>query len=306
MPPVGIRYDRETRLEPEEGAMRTRAWTWIAAALPLAAAAASAAPPAAPDPPGQHNMLMVGEKTVFLSHLPMFVALDSTGTEYATVHRYQAIVEVGFEKDGRDVTGIYRDDRRGHPAERMYTVEPASRFVLPDMLAEKVSRAGRPVPPGFPATAFRGHLERGGVPVPGLERATVKVRRVVHLHRFRPSDAPRDTLTYILFGRGGELFMAHAITRPPDFDQVLPVTVSGHAFTDAELEKGVEVVFAGRRNTPAGRLRAGEEAAGRFRVSGGRPLEARVRGGRELYFEEGELGMPDSMDPTAEERRSGF
>ncbi|MET0395567.1 MAG: hypothetical protein ABW277_01950 [Longimicrobiaceae bacterium] len=286
--------------------MRTRAWTWMAAVLPLAAAAASAATPRAPDPPGQHNMLMVGERTVFLSHLPMFVRLDSTGREYATVHRYQAILEVGFEKDGRDVTGIYADDRRRHPAERMYTVEPASRFVLPEMLAEKVSSAGRPVAPSFPAKAFRGHLERGGVAIPGLAPATVKVRRVVHLHQFRPSDAPRDTLTYILFGRGGELFMAHAITRPPDFDQVLPVTVAGHAFTDAELEKGVEVVFAGRRNTPAGRLRAGEEAAGRVRLAGAAPLELRVRGGRELYFEEGELRMPDSMDPTAEERRSGF
>ena len=286
--------------------MRTRAWTWIAAALPLAAAAASAATPPAPDPPGTHNMLMVGEKTVFLSHLPMFVKLDSTGTEYATEHRYQVILEVGFEKNGRDVTRLYTDDRRSHAAERMYTVMPTERFVLPERLKDKVSPAGRPVLPSFPATAFRGHLERGGVPIPGLERAAVNVRRIVHIHQFHPSDAPRDTLTYLLFGRGGELFMAHAITRPPDFDQVLPVTVAGHAFTDAELEKGVEVVFPGRRNTPSGRLRAGEVAAARFRVAGARPLEARVRGGRELYFEEGELGMPDSMDRTAEERRSGF
>jgi hypothetical protein len=251
-------------------------------------------------------MLMVGEKTVFLSHLPMFVKLDSTGTEYATEHRYQVILEVGFEKNGRDVTRLYTDDRRSHAAERMYTVMPTERFVLPERLKDKVSPAGRPVLPSFPATAFRGHLERGGVPIPGLERAAVNVRRIVHIHQFHPSDAPRDTLTYLLFGRGGELFMAHAITRPPDFDQVLPVTVAGHAFTDAELEKGVEVVFPGRRNTPSGRLRAGEVAAARFRVAGARPLEARVRGGRELYFEEGELGMPDSMDRTAEERRSGF
>ncbi|HEU0078643.1 MAG TPA: hypothetical protein VFQ76_13385 [Longimicrobiaceae bacterium] len=287
--------------------MTTRSWKWIAVALPLAAAAASAATPPAPDPVGQHNMLMVGEKAVFLSHLPMFVRLDSTGAEYDTEHRYQAILEVGFEKNGRDVTRLYTDDRRRHPAERMYTVEPTSRFVLPEMLAGKVSRAGRPVPPSFGAKAYRGHLERGGVVIPGLDPVSVKVRRVVHLHRFRPSDARRDTLAYILFGRGGELFMAHTITRPPDFDQILPVTVTGHAFTDAELEKGVEVVFAGRSNTASGRLRAGEEAAGRFRVAGApQSRDVRVRGGRELYFEEGELGMPDSMDPTAEERRSGF
>ena len=34
------------------------------------------------DPPNTHNMLVVGERTVFLSHLPMFVGLDKNKTAF--------------------------------------------------------------------------------------------------------------------------------------------------------------------------------------------------------------------------------
>ena len=68
--------------------MSTAALTWALAALPLAAAAAWGATRPPPDPPGTHNMMMVGESAVFLSHLPMFDPLDSLGAEYATEHRY--------------------------------------------------------------------------------------------------------------------------------------------------------------------------------------------------------------------------
>jgi len=44
------------------------------------------------DPPATHNMLIVGEETVYLSHLPMF---QEKG-EPVMPHRYQAILEVTF------------------------------------------------------------------------------------------------------------------------------------------------------------------------------------------------------------------
>ena len=287
--------------------MSNRAWRWVLAAVPLAAATAWGAALPAPDPPGQHNMLAVGEKALFLSHLPMFHPLDSAGVEYATEHRYQVILEVGLEKDGRDVTSLYTADRRSNPTERMYTVEPRERFVLPDRMKETVSRAGRPVMPRFTAKVYRGHLERGGNPVPRLDSVVVNVRNVVHLRQFHRADARRDTLSYILFGRGGELFAAHAISGPPDFDQVMSVTVRGPTFTDAELAKGVEVVVPGRANTPERRLQAGERVIGSLRLGGAqRPPSLQLTGGRELYFEEGELALPATFRPTAAEQRAGF
>ena len=44
------------------------------------------------DHPATHNMLVIGEQTVYLSHLPMF---QEKGEE-PMPHRYQAILEATF------------------------------------------------------------------------------------------------------------------------------------------------------------------------------------------------------------------
>jgi hypothetical protein len=44
----------------------------------------------AEDPPVFHNMLVVGN--AFLSHLPMFDALNDKKTDYTSLHRYQVIM----------------------------------------------------------------------------------------------------------------------------------------------------------------------------------------------------------------------
>ncbi len=156
---------------------------------------------AGPGPRGTHNMMMVGERAVFLFHLPMFDPLDSARTEYATEHRYQVILEVGLEKGGRDVTRLYTDDRRSDPGERMYTVEPEE-FVLPEMLAAKVSRTGRPVLPSFTGTAFRGTWS-GAEADPGARQRFGERPEGRPPPRSSAARRPaRDTLSYVLFGRG--------------------------------------------------------------------------------------------------------
>lgn len=280
-------------------ALVVAAWAPAAAALARDRPAAHAAPP---DEPAMHNMMLVGENTAFVSHLPMFQALDRAGTAYATPHRYQVILEVAFSKDGRDVTQRYLDDRKRNPGERMYTISPAD-FVLPTLFAEGTQpRADR-----FTATVFRGHFERGGVPIPGLDGVTVSVKRVIRGAMFDPAVPHPRRLTYLLFGKGGELFLAHSITHPPDFDQILSVRVEGHAFTDDELAGGVEVAFPNLADAPGRRIRQGASATGVFRAAGAQQaLNLTVRAGTELYFEEGELRMPATFNTTAEERRSRF
>ncbi|PYQ54540.1 MAG: hypothetical protein DMF53_29325 [Acidobacteria bacterium] len=94
---------------------------------------------------------------------------------------------------------------------------------------------------------------------------------------------------------------------PPDFDQVLSVRVKGHEFTDEELAKGVVVAFAGTTNTPAGRLKAKQQALGEM-TSGSAPSLAKVQieVSEELFFEEGELRVPAVFATTPEERKAGF
>jgi hypothetical protein len=45
------------------------------------------------DDPATHNMMLAGEQTAYLSHLPMFVGLNEDKTDFATPHRYQVILE---------------------------------------------------------------------------------------------------------------------------------------------------------------------------------------------------------------------
>lgn len=250
----------------------------------------------ADDAPNTHNMLIVGRETVFLSHLPMFTAPD-----FDSPHRYQVILEAAFTKTGADPQAVYADDRRRNPATKIYMFNPAD-FILPQLRAD-----GGPAPvTSFGGTIFRGHFERPGKKVIA-DGVTAGVKRVVHFREFDPAAASPAKLEYLLFGKGSELFLAHFIARPPDFDQVLSVSVAGRAFTDEELGRGMRVTFE-RPNTIAQRLLDRQEAVGEVRdaKATAAPLKVRFKAGTEFYFEEGELRVPANFNPTAAERRAGF
>jgi hypothetical protein len=51
------------------------------------------------------------------------------------------------------------------------------------------------------------------------------------------------------------LFTAHVITRPPDFDQILPVVLKSTPRQRELLQTGVRVVVHDRPNNAANRLR---------------------------------------------------
>lgn len=240
---------------------------------------------------GTHNMMLVGDKAVYLSHLPMFHA----------PHHFQVILEATFEKGGKPLSSTYLTDRAKHQKVKMYTVEPAEVFVLARLWAAEGPRRTN-----FVGTVFRGHLERGGETIDGLAGINANVKRVIYAREL-PFAKRDEKLSYILFGDGKELFLAHQLSKAPDFDQIVSVKVDGHAFRRAELLRGVTVTVVGRDNQVAGRLKEGETAVGQGQVTGASELfDLRVRAKRELYFEEGELLEDPVFEQTAEERKAGF
>ena len=256
------------------------------------------------DDPNTHNMLVVGRDTAFLSHLPMFDAANADRTEFTSPHRYQVILEATFANGNKNVTPLYTADRAGHANTRIYTVGPE-----PDsfVLSRLFTPAAKPRVSAFKATVFRGHLEHGGVGVPGLEDTRVRITRVVHAHKFDPKATKPDQLEYIVFGKGAELFLAHAIVGPPDFDHVLSARVTGHTFTDAELRQEIRVAFPERKNVVGQRVRAGQRLDGALRIGSAAatsPVRIQVQPDVEFYFEEGELSVPPTFDPTPEERKA--
>ncbi len=91
------------------------------------------------EPASGHGMAIIGEMTVFLSHLPMFMS----------PHDYQVILEVTFTSQGSDPQRVYAEDRREHPDAKLYTFEPTRAFVLPDLFpADPLSSAPLEFVPG--------------------------------------------------------------------------------------------------------------------------------------------------------------
>jgi hypothetical protein len=269
-------------------------------------ARSSDAQPRPEEPTAIHNMLVIGERTVYLSHLPMFqMPQDPKDLKHKPPimapimpHRFQAIFEVTFDQQDE-----YVKDHQTAGAPKFYTLGPKERFVLSDL-----TKAGPDAKPSrsFTAEVFRGHLEKQMPDSKGaiLDDVQVRVTRVVHFREFDPKATRPARLEYLLFGKGGELFLAHLIVAPPDFDQLLSVKATGHEFTDEELAKGVVVSFAGTANTPAGRLKAKQQASGEMTSGSATKVQIEVSG--ELFFEEGELRVPAVFKTTPEEERAGF
>lgn len=232
------------------------------------------------DDHGVHGMLLFGEEAIYLSHLPMFMSM----------HDHQVIMEVTLTVAQGDAHAIYRDDRR-ESGERVYTLVP-EKFSLRRLGAE-----GDNALRSFQGTVHRGHFEKPGNKAI-LRDVTVNVVNVIHFRRFDPQAETVSKLPYLLFGRGDELYLAHLITRSPDFDQIIPLASASHSFSEETLRRGVRLSISERGNRIQERLRVGEQAIAQVELA----LETE----RELYLEEGELSVPVTFDTTAEERAAGF
>jgi hypothetical protein len=258
-------------------------------------------PPAAgntkPPPPPTfdvHNQMMVGEQTIYLSHLPMFMFNPKRHG-----HNFQVILEVTLTEPS-DAQAIYAGDRRQNPDVRMYTMSPEA-FEMVEFDPQHQKRHS------LTGTIFRGHLERGGEPI--VEGAVAQVVNVVYFHGFERDAQPLAQLEYLLFGKAPELFLAHVITRPPDFDQILSVTVNGPSLAADDLRRGIRITVPGRANTSTARIKAGERVTGQAQLGeahASQPIELELQAGTEWYFEEGELASQFTMEQTPEEKAAGF
>jgi hypothetical protein len=203
------------------------------------------------DKPAIHGMLIVGEKTVSLSHLPMF----------HSPHNYQVILEATFRANNSNPQQIYTQDR-ARTKTKTYTLAPHKLFILPEVIADKRS---------FTADIYRGHFERGGKLI--AKNVTVDIQKIIYFRKFTPEKGRSKTLQYILFGKGSEKFLAHLITAPPDFDQVLAVQ-------SKPSKNGSLLTLLGRSNTQ--QLHTGEKVTANNNL----PLVV----GTEFYYETGDLG----------------
>jgi hypothetical protein len=235
-----------------------------------------------PDPDatfGTHGMLLFGEETLYLSHLPMFMP----------PHNFQVILEVTLNDEA---VGRLRDFRAHFGRNGMYTFKPKE-FHITDLISR---HPGKPARTSFGGTLFRSHFERGGESI--SKHVKVHVTDVLYFQEIGAASTKGSELGYLLFGKGQEKFLVHRITAPPDFDHVVSVNVTGHEFsaeethqfTQSETLRGVGVTFKGRPNRASERIKPGETLAGRSHAAGAHQFfDLQVEAVAEIYLEEGEL-----------------
>lgn len=83
--------------------------------------------------------------------------------------------------------------------------------------------------------------------------------------------------------------MAHIITKPSDFDQVLAVDAVNPVLTDEKLNAGVRVTFPGKENNLTMKLKEEENVQGERSGSDISRAKLEINIGKEIYFEEEEL-----------------
>ena len=233
------------------------------------------------DTTGVHGMLLFGDETLYLSHLPMF----------ESPHNFQVLLEVTFDDA---VLKALRDD--GTDGILTFVPEPFP-------IVELDPRGDGPARTTIAGTIFRGHFERGGEPL--AEGVAAQVRDVVV---FRELDvgakrAGDERLTYLCLGRPDQLHLVHEVTARPDFDHVLtarlvPGTATNLAGRPADEEvttefRGDPVEFGDRSDTPENRLAPRERAAAIFLKTigpgGSHGFAAELEAGEDVYVEVDEL-----------------
>jgi hypothetical protein len=240
---------------------------------------------AVPDAAAAHTALhgqgLFGGETFYLSHLAVFM-----GSPEAHPHNFQVLLEVAFED--AEAEADLRADMVKHP-DTLYTAVPPP-FDQMALVAEPPLRT-------LPGTAaVRGHFEQGGVPV--VEETTLTVERVVHFREFHLGGARLESQHYLLFGRGSDVLLAHLLSAPPDFDQIVsasfeatdvPTEAVGQTVRDL-LAAGLYLHLPERANATDTRLKPGESLTCRLDTgTRAEPVTAEITVAREHYCEAGEL-----------------
>jgi len=234
---------------------------------------------------GFHGQGLYGDETLYFSHLPVFM-----GAPEAHPHNFQVLLQV--EIADPDALDRYRADRAAHP-QALYTAVPP-RFAQGALLGRE--GVHEPLTALAGSAIFRGHFEQGGPQI--LQDVPFEVVRVVHFREFEREGPRFERQRYLLFGRDQDLYLAHLLSAPPDFDQILATTLeveavpSDHVASVIEglLADGMLVELSGRANDETTRLRPGETVTCAL-STGTRALdlEATLVISAERYCESGEF-----------------
>ncbi|MEU9126237.1 hypothetical protein AB0C96_41635 [Streptomyces sp. NPDC048506] len=159
-----------------------------------------------------HRFLILGKKKLFFYHLALYNPQSG--------HDYQAVFSFTI-KDNGELREMYLKDRAQHEDERVfYSLRCPHHFELPELQQGK---------------EFSVHLERVVVQQDGSRKfeqmttsetaVSCKKEDVLSFRKLGNLDYP-EYLTYLLFGEGDEVHIAHQLAKRPNWDEVVTIAPS--------------------------------------------------------------------------------
>jgi hypothetical protein len=150
------------------------------------------------DPPAVHGMLLFGNDSSYVSHLPMF----------HSPHDYQLLAKVQISDFPRAQTSQIYEQAKAE-GEKLFTLVPKA-MDLTKLIDGSIQE--------FSGVIYQGHFERGGK---ALGPIVVKIENLIIAQKLNAQTPPPAEESYLVFGTSGEYFAAHLIGGRPNFDYIV-------------------------------------------------------------------------------------
>jgi hypothetical protein len=158
--------------------------------------------------PDFHGFLIMGKGKLFSCHLPMFFMPD---------HSFQVILEVELESTAM---ATYLKTRNEHPGKPLIIMN--NKVDDKGMLLKDIVNSG-----SFEAKASFANNDGDPIGHPFIESTTVAVNKKLLFEPLNPNTEYPENITYYLYGINSEFHLSHLLSKVPNFQQELDVTVSG-------------------------------------------------------------------------------
>ncbi|MEU4360101.1 hypothetical protein [Streptomyces virginiae] len=211
-----------------------------------------------------HRFLLIGTDTIFAYHLPLY---------HVAVHAFQMITKFGLDGSLRKK---YLNDLGNHEDRQVYY----SLFSEGHWPLKEIVDGTR--------TSLQVELERVTVDSTGartftkiLDETTATCRKqdVVHYKPLDATDYP-EHLTYLAFGEGSEVHLAHQLAASPNWDEVI-TTSNPAGFEQSDLDHAAALTIPAIKD-PKGVVKTSP-------LVKGKPYEGQI-GTREVTFTAGRQG----------------
>ena len=211
-----------------------------------------------------HRFLLIGTETIFAYHLGLY---------HVPVHAFQMINKFGLDESLRKK---YLNDLADHEDQQVY-YSLFSEGHWP--LQEIVDGTRHSLPVELERVTVDSTGNRTFTKILDETTATCRKQDVVH---YRPLDATEypDHLTYLAFGQGSEVHLAHQLAAPPNWDEVITTTQPA-GFQQSDLDHATPVTIPAIKD-PKGVVKTSP-------LVKGKPYDGLI-GTREVTFTAGRQG----------------